>query len=112
MGLQPVEATQVLVVLARWPGSRSFAVRYADENFQRVADSLPAFARERVLPNLFQGLCSAEDVAGVDAFARRNLAAFGGGELAFARVKERIALCAALKDAKAAEIAAVLAAAE
>jgi hypothetical protein len=111
-GLQPLEATQVLIVLARWPGSRSFAARYADENFQRVADSLPAYARERVLPNLFQGLCSTEDAAGVEAFVQRNLAALGGRTLAFARMKERIELCATLKDAKSAEIAAVLAAAE
>jgi aminopeptidase N len=111
-GLQPLEATQVLIVLARWSGSRAVATRYADENFERVAGSLPAFARERMLPSLFQGLCSAEDAARVDAFVRRNREALGGRELGFVRMKERIALCAALKDAKATDIAAVLAAVE
>ena len=82
--------------------------RFVDKNFDSVMEKFPGFARPMVI-KFFEGFCRKEDVARVEAFVRPKLAALGGGELELAQTKERIGLCVALKEAKGAEIAAVLA---
>jgi len=48
-------------------------------------------------------------VARIDRIIAPKLAELGGGELELAQTKERVGLCVALKQAKGAEIAKVLA---
>jgi len=107
-GIQPLETMRILFSTASQPGSREAALTFADKNFQKVMERFPGFARPQFV-TLFDGHCSADDVARADAYMQPKLKDLGGGELELAQTKERIALCFALKSAKGAEIGAVLA---
>jgi hypothetical protein len=71
-------------------------------------ETFPGFARSHMI-ELFDGSCDSGDVARLDRLIAPRLAEIGGGELELAQTKERIGLCVALKQAKGAEIAKVLA---
>jgi aminopeptidase N len=107
-GVQSIERMQMMLGTSLHPGSRDTLVRLLDQNFEQVVESFPGFARPYVI-HMFDGYCSKEDIAKVDAFVKPKLAMIGGGELELAQAKERIGQCAALKDAKGAEIGAALA---
>jgi hypothetical protein len=106
-GMQSLETAQIVLRLPRQPGARDTVVSYADRNFKQLLQSLPAFARPAFV-RLFEGYCSAGDIARADAYMQPKLTALGGGELELAQTKERIGLCVALQSAKGSEIGAVL----
>jgi hypothetical protein len=78
------------------------------KNFKQVMEIFPGFARSHMI-ELFGGSCESGDAARLDQLISPRLAEIGGGELELAQAKERIGLCVALKEAKGAEIAKVLA---
>jgi aminopeptidase N len=107
-GVQSVETMQMVLGTAEHPGSRDTLVRLLDQNFKQVVESFPGFARPFVI-HMFDGYCSIDEIAKVDAFVKPKLQIIGGGELQLAQAKERIGQCAALKNAKGGEISAALA---
>ena len=106
--LKSMEAVRVLFSLSGQPDARQLLGATIEKNFKRVIATFPGFARPRVV-ELFDGACEAEDVARIDRIIAPKLAELGGGELELAQTKERVGLCVALKQAKGAEIAKVLA---
>jgi aminopeptidase N len=107
-GVQSIETMQIVLGAAQNPGSRHTLVRLIDRHFKQVVESFPGFARPYIV-HLFDGFCSNEDIAQVDAFVKPKLQVIGGGELELAQAKERIGKCAALRNAKGAAIGASLA---
>jgi hypothetical protein len=107
-GLQSLERTNVLASLAANPVARDATTEFVSGNFTRVVESFPGFGRAGII-NFYNGYCTPEAAARVEALVRPNLAILGGGELELSQTKERIGQCAALKDARGAQIAAVLA---
>ena len=107
-GLQSLERTSVLGSLAANPAARDATTEFVTENFTRVVESFPGFARAGII-GFYNGYCTPADAARVEALLRPKLAALGGGELELSQTKERIGQCAALKNARAGQIAAVLA---
>ncbi len=77
-------------------------------NFARLMNLFPTFAHPRIV-RMFDGYCAADEAENVQAFFRPKLEAMGGGALELAQTEERIRLCAALRSAKSAEIAAAFA---
>jgi hypothetical protein len=106
-GVQSIEIAQIVLRAAQHPGARPTVVKLVDQDFKRIAESLPGFARP-VIIKLFNGYCSAGDAERVAAYMQPKLKMLGGGALELARVKERIGQCVALKTAKSAEIGAAL----
>jgi hypothetical protein len=102
-GMQSLETVRMFFRLSLQPRARETLAAVADKNFKRLLDAFPGFLRPRIV-ELFGGYCSKADVARVDRWIQPNLAQLGGGELELAQTKERIALCATLKEAKGAEI--------
>ena len=107
-GVQSMETVQIVLTLAKQPGARTSVATLVDQNFKRVMAAFPGFARPAIV-TAFAGYCSMSDIAKVDAYVQPKLKTLGGGELELAQVKERIGQCAALKQAKGAEIGATLA---
>ncbi len=107
-GIQPLETMRIVFNTTSQPGSREKALSLTDKNFKQVMESFPGFARPMFV-TLFDGHCTADDVAKAEAYMRPKLKELGGGELELSQTKERIARCVALKNAKGAEIDAVLA---
>jgi hypothetical protein len=101
------EALQILFLLASRPGSRAVTLAYLQEHFAQVEKVFPAIARPAIA-TLFGSGCSAAEVERVEAFFAPRLKELGGGELELAQTRERIGLCAALKQARGADIAAAL----
>ena len=106
-GIHSLETVRILLGLSRRPLARDATVAFVEREFDRVMEAFPAFLRPQ-LSTLFARSCSTEDIAKVEAFIRPRLAILGGGELELEQTKQRIALCAALRNAKQAEIAAAL----
>jgi aminopeptidase N len=107
-GVQSIESSKIVIRLSRQPGARDAVVGFADRNFKQVIETFPGAARPMII-ELFNGYCSAGDIARTDAYVKPKMQILGGGELELAQAKERIGLCVALKDAKGKEIGAVLA---
>jgi aminopeptidase N len=107
-GMQSMESVQVVLYVSRQAGARDTAIRFVNQNFKRVTESFPGFARPYLI-RIFSGECSAGDADKVDAWVKPKLAELGGGDLELEQAKERIGLCVALKNAKSAEISAALA---
>jgi aminopeptidase N len=107
-GMQSMESLQVLLYLSRQAASRDAAIAFVNQNFKRVMDAFPGFAKPYLI-RMFGGKCSAGDVEKVAAWVKPKLKELGGGELELEQTKERIGLCIALKNAKSAEISAALA---
>lgn len=107
-GVQSMETLLIVLYLSKEPGARAAVASSVDQNFKRVIDAFPGFARPGIV-SVFDGYCAAEDIAKVDAFVKPKLQTLGGGELELTQAKERIGQCVALKKAKGAEIAAALA---
>lgn len=107
-GLQSLERTNVLASLAANPVARDATTAFVTSNFTRVVESFPGFARAGII-GFYDGYCTPDAAARVEALVRPNLTVLGGGELELSQTKERIGQCAALKEAKGAEIASVLA---
>ncbi len=107
-GMGSFDTLMILIYLPGQAAAREPVVSFVDKNFESVMEKFPGFARPMVI-KFFDGFCRKEDVARVESFVRPKLAILGGGELELAQTKERIHLCVALKEAKGAEIAAVLA---
>jgi hypothetical protein len=106
-GLQSLEKVGILATLAGNPASRDATVRYVSDNFRMVVESFPGFARSNVI-GFFAGYCSAADADRMDALIKPQLGIIGSGELELARMRDAILQCTAVKDAHAAEIAAVM----
>ena len=106
-GVQSVETALIVLHAAQHPGARLTVVKRVEQDFKRVMESLPGFARP-VIIRLFDGYCSPGDVERVDAYMKPKLKTLGGGELELTRAEERIGQCVALKTAKSAEISAAL----
>lgn len=107
-GVGSPESMHILFSLVRQPGARDRTTTFVRNNFARLVDLFPNFARPRIV-GMFGGYCATDEAANMEIFFRPKLQALGGGELELAQTKERIGLCAALKSAKGAEIAAALA---
>lgn len=107
-GLQSLERTNALSSLAANPAARDATTAFVSKNFTRVVESFPGFGRAGIIA-FYNGYCTPADAARVEALVRPNLAVLGGGELELSQTKERIGQCAALKDARGEQIAAVLA---
>jgi aminopeptidase N len=107
-GMQAFDTIVIVITLSHQPEAREAVVRFAADNFETLMKTFPGFARPQVI-HLFDGFCTPQHIERVEAYVRPKLAALGGGELELAQSKERIGLCVALKNAKAAEIATTLA---
>jgi aminopeptidase N len=107
-GIDAPTASRIIYVLASYPGSRETTTTYVQHNFARVIELYPGFARPFIV-SLFEGYCAPDAAANVSAFFQPRLKLLGGGELELAKTEERIRICAALKSAKGAEIAAAFA---
>lgn len=107
--LQSLDTVQIILSLAYNPQARDKTVAFAGDNFDRLLERFPGFARTQLVA-MFDGYCTAADAVRADAFITPRLKTLGGGELELAQTKERIMLCAALKSARGAEIATALAA--
>jgi aminopeptidase N len=106
-GLQSLESLGIVFGMSRQPGARQPVVDYVERNFEQVLGQIPGGFRQQVI-HIFDGYCAQGDVARIDAFIEPRLKLIGGGGLEIAQTKERVALCVALRNAKANEIAAVL----
>jgi hypothetical protein len=106
-GMQSLETVRMFFALSFQPNARESLAVVADKNFKQLLEAFPGFLRPRIV-QLFGGYCSNADIVRVEHWIQPNLAQLGGGELELAQTKERIALCVALRDAKAAEIGRVL----
>ena len=106
-GVQATESLYIVYVLSSQPGARAVTTEYAQHNLARLLKVFPGPARPYIV-KLFEGYCGPEDAAKVDAFFEPKLKMLGGGELELSQTKEQIAVCAALKEAKGAEIVAAL----
>jgi hypothetical protein len=106
--MQAFDTIVIVITLSHQPEAREAVVRFAADNFETLMKTFPGFARPQVI-HLFDGFCTPQHIEKVEAYVRPKLAALGGGELELAQSKERIGLCVALKNAKAAEIATTLA---
>ena len=107
-GLKPMESIRMMFSLAGQPDARPMLSDTVVKNFKQVIEIFPGFARAHMI-ELFDGSCESGDAARLDQLIAPRLAEIGGGELELAQAKERIGLCVALKEAKGAEIARVLA---
>jgi ERAP1-like C-terminal domain len=106
-GLISRERTTILASLTFNRSARDATTTYIASNFKKVVESFPGFARSGII-SFFDGYCSREAVDRVESLIRPNLAVLGGGELELSQTKERIGQCAALKEAKGADISAAL----
>ena len=106
-GLISRERTTILASLSFNRQARDATADYVSRNFRKVVESFPGFSRASVI-GFFGGYCSRDAISRVDALIQPNLAILGGGALELAQTKERIGQCAALKEAKGAEISAAL----
>jgi aminopeptidase N len=106
--IHPLETLQIFFATAHLPATRETAIRFSNENFQRVIDRFPVFTRP-IFVTSFDGLCSTDDVARIEAYMKPKLHDLGGGEMELEQAKERIMQCAALKQAKGVEITSALA---
>lgn len=106
-GMQALETTGLIGSVARSPAGRIAATRFTEANFSRVLASYPGFSKRGII-NLFSGFCSIADAERVESLLRPRLAEIGGGELELGQAVSGIRRCAALVEAKGAEIAAAL----
>ena len=90
--------------LAGERGARESVIQFVELNFQRIMETLPAFARPFLLPALFENYCSTADADRAEAFIRPKLAELGGGQLELAQARETIRLCASLREARVATV--------
>ncbi len=107
-GVQTLEKVQIVGTLTGAPPSREAAVAFTEANFAKVVEGFPGFARPQIIA-IYNGYCSTSDTARIDTFFTTNLKPLGGGDLELSQTKERVGLCAALRTAKGADIAAALA---
>jgi len=107
-GPKPMGSIRTMFSLAGQPDARPVLDATVSKNFKQVMEIFPGFARSHMI-ELFGGSCESGDAARLEQLISPRLAEIGGGELELAQAKERIGLCVALKEAKGAEIAKVLA---
>ncbi len=105
--LRAREPTTLAFELASRPSQRRATFDWFKANHEAFIGRLSHFAY-RWLPRLGAGFCSIEDRNEVESFFRPLVANMQGADRTLAEVVEGIELCAALKDAKADEIAAWL----
>jgi aminopeptidase N len=105
---QSPDVVRIVMQLSRQPGARGTLTEFGDRHFAQLIDRFPGFERP-LFVDIYEGYCNGADMARVDAIVRPKLPQLGGGELELSQVKERIGICASLKAAKGAEIAAALA---
>ncbi len=74
------------------------------ENYDAIIEQLPDSYRARVLPALGSAFCSAERADAWQAYIEARAEQLPGYERTLAQATERIRLCAALRQAKAAEL--------
>ena len=74
------------------------------ENYDEIAEQLPDFYRARVLPAFGSAFCSAERADEWQAFIQARADQLPGYERTLAQATESVRLCAALREAKAAEL--------
>jgi len=106
--LRSAEAVRILSYLTGQPGARDTVLAFVNDNIERVSQLIPSSSRAQLVPWLFDSDCSESDIEKVDAWARSKLKLLGDAQLELAKTKERIGVCAALRHAKGAEIAAAL----
>ena len=107
-GVQSLETVRMLFALSAQPDSRDTVIHFVDRHFKRIMEAFPGFAKPEII-SLYEGYCDTAQVAKVAAVVQPKLQVLGGGELKLAQTKDLIRRCAALKDAKRAEISAALA---
>lgn len=106
--LQSMERLYLVFLTRQSEAGRDTLMTGLTTDFDAFAAPVPAMFRPR-LSTLFEGYCDASKAEAVDRLMRPKVAKLGGGELELAQTLESIRLCAALKEAKGAEIAAALA---
>lgn len=106
-GMQALETTGLVASVARAPAGRDTAVRFAQDNFERLLASYPGFSKRSII-SLFGGFCTEADAAQVEALLTPKLPALGGGALELGQTVAGIRRCAALKAAKGGEISNLL----
>jgi aminopeptidase N len=79
---------------------------WVQANADEVIMMVPEFFRSQVVPRLGVRFCSAERAAEVEEFVTGHAALLPGHERSLEQALEGIALCAALREAKGAELAA------
>jgi alanyl aminopeptidase len=82
---------------------------WVNANAEPVIMVVPEFFRSQVVPRFGLGFCSAERATEVEAFVVSHAALLPGYERSLSQTLEAIALCAALKREKGAELAAAFA---
>ena len=107
-GIQSPESMRILYVLSAQPGARDTTTKFVEDNFVQIVELFPGFARPSIV-SLFDGYCDPNDAARLGSFFQPRLKVLGGGELELAKTKEQIGICAALKNARGAEIVAAFA---
>ena len=106
-GVSSTESLYIIAGLSSRPGTRKITTEYIQNNLPRLLKVFPAYLQPSLV-KFFGGYCDPDDAAKVDAYFQPKLKMLGGGELELAQTKEKIGLCASLKSAKGAEIAAAL----
>ncbi len=106
--IAPLETLRIFFSSARLPATRETTLAFSRDNFQRVIARFPLFMRPMFISS-FDGLCSTDDVARIEAYMRPRLQQLGGREMELTQTKDRITQCAALKSVKGAEISTELA---
>ena len=107
-GIKSPESMRILFSLSERPGARDATTKFVEDNFAQVIELFPGYARPYIL-SLFGGYCDPNDAVRIGGFFEPRLKVMGGGELELAKTEEQIGICAALKSARGAEIAAAFA---
>ncbi len=101
------DTARILPSLMNSIAVREIAWSWMRENFPAYAGKIPV-QWTRFTPGMANGFCDTARIAELDALFAAHGELAPGHESSLAQTKERIALCAALKLAKAAELAAAL----
>lgn len=107
--MQPTDMIAALGVALEEPETREATWAWFPDNFEAIAKRVPSLFGTRFV-RAADGFCSTAKAAEVKAFFDARAAQMPGAERPLAQTVEEIELCAALKDAKGAELAAALAA--
>jgi alanyl aminopeptidase len=91
------------------PVTREATWNWIQANADDVIAIVPEFFRSRLVPRFGAYFCAAERSAEVESFVAAHVDALPGYERSLDQALEAVALCAALKDARAAELAAAFA---
>ncbi|MGJ3628198.1 ERAP1-like C-terminal domain-containing protein [Sphingomonas sp. MMS24-JH45] len=106
--LQSTERLRLTFTLSGQAAGRDALFAMLSSNWDAATARIPAFVRPQ-LPMLFGSYCEPARAQAVEALFAPRLASSGGGELELRQETSAIRNCAALKEAKGAEIEAALA---